>query len=115
MVRYSAEDKRELLRIHNEERAEGRCRIVKGLMAEAAELVALDNSMIKDINDAIEALNKKKAAIQKDREAKLKEAKLLFFDVSRGNCTIHDIHPSLQKYDVESREGEKQIRMLPVR
>jgi hypothetical protein len=115
MVRYSVEDKRELLKILNEERSEGRCRIIKGLMDEATTLVTVENAQIAEYKKQIEELKAKCYKVQEAREKKLKAAKLFHFDLVRGNCTIHDIHPTLQTYDIETREKEKEIRLLPVR
>lgn len=115
LKRYTSTDKERLTQLLYEERAEKRCDIVHKLNEERDALVKEIDLEIYELDAKISKLNSDKLSLKMKKENMLKTKHLLHFEISRGTCTINDIHPTLRNFDIETRDLERKILELPVR
>lgn len=90
-------EREEVKRVFEDQRAKGRCDISKRLAKEKKELTKEIDAEISKMREELDALEKKRLDI-------LKEHKLVDLDKrTRHSCSSYELHPELEAYDQETR------------
>lgn len=93
--KLSRKEREEIKQIFDNQRASGRCKIVRELMAQRDELTKEIDAQIQEVTAQLNALNQRRGDL-------LKKYCLADFDEHRRRCSNLNLHPTLDAYDEET-------------